>query len=134
MSKDRSLDASTRLYKYLKFDIDHLMTAPYNLAGIFTEDIMSDPAFAGWEKKRRQVHSCVERILSDGIKTGAFVLVTPRLVAETIAGILVGVLTYHSGGRQGDRGSTDEIVGLLMRGLLSNQGELDRLKKGDVDF
>jgi len=118
LAKDRKTDAPTRLFRYLTFDVDHLMTAPYNLGGVFNDDVMSDPAFATWADQRVKLHSCVERMIRDGVKSGAFVPVTPHLIAEVIAGVLVGVLTFHSGGRRVESGLTSEIVALLLRGLM----------------
>jgi AcrR family transcriptional regulator len=125
--------APIRLYAYLVFDIDHLMTAPYNLAGIFTEDVMSDPAFAVWANKRDQVHTHVEEIVAAGVSSGEFLRVNPRLISEAIAGVLVGVLTFHSGGRKVEPELADEIASVLVRGLLTDPLTLPSIRAAAAD-
>lgn len=107
-----------RLYSYLRFDIDHLMNAPYNLAGVFTEDVMGDPAFARWARRRDMVHRCVKAIVEDGVRDGEFVKVSPVVISEAVAGVLIGVLTFHSGGRTVRPELSNEIASVLVRGLL----------------
>jgi AcrR family transcriptional regulator len=121
--------APIRLYAYLLYDIDHLMNAPYNLAGIFTEDVMSDPVFGEWADKRSQLHSCVAQIIAAGVASGDLVPVVPRLVTEAVLGVLVGVLTFHSGGRKVEPELGDEIASMLVRGLLSDPAELPSIRR-----
>jgi AcrR family transcriptional regulator len=121
--------AAFRLYRYLRHDVSHLTDAPFNLSGIYTEEVMEDPAFAPWARKRARLHSAVERIVRDGIRWGEFVEMDSALVREAIAGILVRTLTLYSGGRRGagpDLG--DEIASLILRGLLRDPTRLEGLR------
>lgn len=120
--------AAIRLYHYICHDVEHLATAPYNLSGIYAEDVMNDPEFAEWARKREAIHAAVERIVRQGIDAGEFVRVRPAVVRETIAGILTRTLTLHSGGRGADRDLGDEIAALLLRGLLADPGSLDAVR------
>ena len=78
----------------------HLTSSPYNLTGVYAEEVMGDPEFEPWARKRAVLHGAVERIVRDGIREGAFVAVPSELVRESIAGILVRTLTIYSGGRR----------------------------------
>ena len=122
-----------RLYTFLLFDINHLMNAPYKLAGIFTEDVMSDPVFAVWADKRAAVHAGVEAIVAAGVRSGDLLPVTPRLVSEAVAGVLVGVLTFHSGGRKVEPELADEVASILVRGLLTDPAELASIRRAAQD-
>ena len=65
-----------------------------------------------------------------GIAAGAFVAVSPELVRESIAGILVRTLTIYSGGRRRvptDLG--DQIASLVLRGLLVDPSLLADVRK-----
>jgi AcrR family transcriptional regulator len=125
----RRTNAPVRLYKYLSFDIDHLMTSPYNLAGIYAEDVISDPAFAIWAGQRDEVHACVERIVANGVEDGDFMPVNPSLIQEAIAGVLVGVLTFHSGRREVELDLSYEITSLVLRGLLAAPQTLELIRQ-----
>jgi AcrR family transcriptional regulator len=131
--KDES-NAAVRLYTYLLFDADHLMNAPYNLAGVFTEDVMGDPAFTRWALRRKQVHVCVSRIVEDGVRSGDFLDVSPQVISEAVAGVLIGVLTFHSGGRTMRPKLGDEIAALLVRGVLSDPARLHEIRSASSEW
>jgi AcrR family transcriptional regulator len=126
VAADRS--PAERLYVYLRFDIDHLMNAPYNLAGVFTEDVMGDPVFAEWARRRARVHRCVASIVEQGVRSGDFNTVTPTVMSETVAGVLIGVLTFHSGGRTVRPELSDEVASVLLRGLLVEPARMPQIK------
>ncbi|MGZ6544996.1 MAG: TetR/AcrR family transcriptional regulator [Actinomycetota bacterium] len=122
--------APVRLYRYLRRDVAHLTSSPYNLTGVYTEEVMGDPEFEPWARRRTEIHDAVERIVHDGIAAGAFVAVAPELVRESIAGILVRTLTIYSGGRRWvptDLG--DQIASLVLRGLLVDPSLLADVRK-----
>jgi AcrR family transcriptional regulator len=121
--------AAVRLYHYLCHDLAHLAGCPYNLSGIYAEDVMGDPAFARWAGKRERVHAAVERILREGIDTGEFIDVQPALVRESIAGILVRALTLYSGGRHPAGPLGDQIALLLLRGLLTDPSRFPEVRR-----
>lgn len=120
--------ASLRLYRYLVHDLAHLADSPYNLSAVYAEDVMGDPAFATWARKRARVHAAVERIVRDGIDEGEFVDIHPPIVREAVAGILTRTLTLYSGGRRHDADLTDEIASLILRGLLIDPSRLDAIR------
>jgi AcrR family transcriptional regulator len=121
--------AAIRLYHYICHDVEHLATAPYNLAGIYAEDVMGDPEFAEWAAERDAIHAAVERIVRQGIETGEFLRVEPDVVRESIAGILTRTLTLHSGGRGVRRNLGDEIAALILRGLLADPSSIDEVRR-----
>ena len=122
-----SSSAAARLYRYLTFDIDHLMNAPYNLAGVFTEDVMADPAFAPWACRRHELHGHVASIVADGVESGEFLTVTPVVISEAVAGVLIGVLTFHSGGRQVRPQLGHELASVFVRGMLADPSSFPRV-------
>lgn len=129
LAAERGAPPAVRLYQYLCYDLEHLAGAPYNLSGIYAEDVMGDPAFAPWVRKRELVHAAVERILQAGIESREFIDVRPALVREAIAGILVRTITLYSGGRLPAAGASDQIAVLLIRGLLSDPSRLADVKR-----
>jgi AcrR family transcriptional regulator len=121
--------ASTRLYRYLQRDVAHLAGSPYNLSGVYTEEVMGDPEFASWARKRERLHGAVERIVMDGIASGEFVRVPSRLIREAIAGILVRTLMLYSGRPGAPAVLHDEIAGFVLRGLLTDPDRLDEISR-----
>lgn len=121
--------ASVRLYRYLWQDITHLMSSPYNLSGLYTEEVMRDPAFEPWIRKRARLHAAVERILADGVASGEFVDLPVEVVREAITGILVRTLTLASGEHREDRAFCEQIVWLVMRAVLADPSRLPDIRR-----
>jgi AcrR family transcriptional regulator len=119
--------AAVRLYTYLIRDLKHLTQSPYNLNGIYAEDVMGDPAFSRWAKRRVELHSTVERIVKQGMETGEFISMRPDVVREAIAGIVTRTLSLYSG-RQRSTDLSDQIAGLVLRALLSEAARLDDVR------
>jgi AcrR family transcriptional regulator len=126
--------AAVRLYHYICHDVEHLATAPYNLSGIYAEDVMGDPEFGEWAGKRNAIHGAVERIVRQGIESAEFLPVRPAVVRESIAGVLTRTLTLHSGGRKARRELGDDIAALLIRGLLADPSRIDSVRQAAHDY
>lgn len=120
--------AAVRLYRYLVHDITHLATAPYNLSALYAEDVIGDPAFASWSKKRRKLHGAVERIVRAGVDSGEFVRVQPAIVREVVVGILVRTETLYSGGRRPVSELAEQVATILLRGLLAEPSSVDQVR------
>jgi AcrR family transcriptional regulator len=116
---------AVRLYRYLHADVTHLATAPYNLSGVYAEEVIGSPEFEPWARRRDELHDVVERIVREGMENGTFVSMDSRMVRQAIGGILVRVIAIHSGGRGTVDSMADEVARLLVRGLLIDPGELD---------
>jgi len=122
--------AAVRLYRYLREDMALVIRSPYNLSGLYTDEVMSDPDFAPWAKQSDRLHAAVERIVRDGITAGEFMPMDPALVREAIAGILLRTLMTYSGGRPqpaGDLG--DEIASFVLRAVLADPSRLADVRR-----
>lgn len=121
--------ASVRLYRYLWQDITNLTSSPYNLSGLYTEEVMRDPAFEPWIRKRARLHAAIERILADGVASGEFVDLPVEVVREAITGILVRTLTLASGEHHEDLAFCEQIVWLVMRAVLADPSRLPDIRR-----
>ncbi len=123
-------EPSVRLYRYLRRDLVHLIGSPYNLSGLYTEEIMAQPAFAPWARKRDRLHRAIERVVREGVERGEFVQMSPQLVREAITGILIRTLTLFSGGRVEAGGEVpDQIASFVLRAILADPSELPRVRE-----
>lgn len=126
--------ASGRLYRYLRHDVLHLVESPYNLSGLYTEEVMAEPAFTPWARKRARLHAAVERIVRQGVASGEFVDHPTVLVREAITGILVRTLTLFSGGRiEAGVEVGDQIASFVLRAILADPSELARVRESARD-
>jgi AcrR family transcriptional regulator len=122
--------ASVRLYRYVRHDVEHLIGSPYDLRGMYSEEVMGDPWFAAWNQKRVRLHAAVERIAKDGVASGVFIPVDTALAREAIVGVMIRALTLYSGGRSGASAQFgDEIASLVLRGLLTDPATLGAVRR-----
>lgn len=120
--------AAVRLYRYLSDDMTHLSQSPYNLSGVYGEEIIGRAEFAAYKVRLDRLHDRVEDIVREGIDAGEFVLVNTTLVRQAIAGVLFRALTLYSGGRGEGESLANEIARLLVRGLLRDPRHLDDIQ------
>ena len=121
--------AAVRLYRYLRDDVALVARSPYNLSGLYTDEVMGDPDFAPWSEQSDRLHAAVEKIVADGIGSGEFVPMDPALVREAIAGILLRTLMTYSGGRpQPTAGLGDEIASFVLRAVLADTSRLPGIR------
>lgn len=122
--------AAARLYRYLREDVVLVSRSPYNLSGLYTDEVMGDPDFAPWARRSDRLHAAVERIVRDGIAAGEFVPMDPALVREAIAGILLRTLMTYSGGRpQPPAGLADEVASFVLRAVLADPSGLAEIRQ-----
>jgi AcrR family transcriptional regulator len=122
--------ASVRLYRYLRHDVEHLIGSPYDLRGMYTEEVMGDPRFAAWKQQLIRQHAAVERIVKDGVASGVFLPINAALAREAIAGILIRALTLYSRGCMGASTQfSDEVASLVLRGLLTEPTTLAAVRR-----
>jgi len=122
--------ASVRLYRYLRDDVALVARSPYNLSGLYTDEVMGDPDFASWSRRSDEITAAVERIVRDGVDSREFVPVDPVLVREAIAGILLRTLMTYSGGRPQPAATLgDEIASFVLRALLADPSRLAEVRR-----
>jgi len=122
--------AGARLYRYLRDDVALVTQSPYNLSGLYTDEVMGDPDFAPWSERSEEIHGAVEKIVKDGVASGEFVAMDPALVREAISGILLRTLMVYSGGRPRptpDLG--DEIASFVLRAVLADPSRLGEVRQ-----
>ena len=126
--------AAVRLYRYLRDDVALVSRSPYNLSGLYTDEVMGDPDFALWARRSDQLHAAVEQIARDGIDSGEFVPMDPVLVREAIAGILLRTLMTYSGGRpQPAAALGDEIASFVLRAILADPSTLGEVRQAAAE-
>ncbi len=122
--------AAVRLYRYLRDDIAHLTSLPYNLSSLYSAEVIANPEFAEWSLKRRRLHRAIERMLCDGMASGEFLPQSARLVREAITGVLVHTLLRSAElPRPADEWQGDAVATFILRALLSEPDDVDNIAR-----
>ncbi len=121
--------ATVRLYRHLVHDVEHLVTSPYDLSGLYTDEVFGDPDFEPWRAKRLRLHRAIEEIVADGVRRGEFVEVAPEFVREAIVGIMLRTLSQYSGGRSAfDPSLGDRVGAFVLRAIVRRSSTLERAR------
>ena len=127
--------APERLYRYLVDEVSHITGSPYNLSGVYTDEVRASPEFERWHRLRRRLHRAIERIVRDGVDSGDFVDLPPYFVREAILGILGRTLASYSGGQSAvDPELPDRIAVFVLRSLLVDASQLERIQLTALDI
>ncbi len=120
--------AAVRLYRYLQWDVQHLVTADYDLSGIYGPDVIRIPEFAPWISRVAEMLDAVEGIVREGVEEGDLIPVDPAIVREAIHGILDRALFLHDQGHERLAQFAEEAPSLLVRGLLVDPLRIDEVR------
>lgn len=122
--------ADLRLYRYLRIDLRHIKSAPYDLGRIYhlrDEPWQSeaDPA----SKLVDTIHDAWVRWIAAAVEAGTFRPINPRLLGSLIEAAYLGVLSSDRPDILADVGKTvDSFVDLMVAGLLADPLRLDELR------
>lgn len=117
--------AAPRLYAYLVWDLADVISSPYNLSGIYDTEILNDPDFEPWAKKLEALYAAQRGIISQGVRSGEFVDVDPRLAQEMIAGMTLGLIRGTTRSSAKDAAVlAAEAAAFALRGLLRDPASL----------
>ena len=104
------------------------MESPFNLAGVYSDDVMGEARFKKWRSLLEERRGVVRDTVQDGIDEGSFIEMSPALASETVTGVILGMLKFHSGLQDEQRVDHEAVVSLVLRGLLRRPSELVRVK------
>ena len=122
--------AGVRLYRYVLREVRHIVSSPYNVAGIYSEEVRTGAELAPWYARRRRLHRAIDRIVRDGKRSGEFIETPTVLVRAQILGTLERALTGYSAGKAAF-GPTlgDRLAALLVRSILTDTAYLTEIRE-----
>ena len=121
--------AAPRLYAYILHDTGVLLSSPYQLGGLYTDDVMQAPEFAVHRRRRKQLHAAIADMVGQGVESSEFVDVDPNFVQRVVTS--VNMLAIDAGrGRRGPPGALPaQAADFVLRALLTRASDLSRVRK-----
>jgi AcrR family transcriptional regulator len=127
--------AASRLYGYVYFDTLFLATSPYDLGGLHSDDVLSEPAFAFWRERLVELHEAIAEIIRQGIEREEFVVLDPLFAQRVISGLnLITISMHHGESPAWATQFADDVATFALRGLLSALSELPRARREGVEI
>lgn len=125
--------AAPRLHAYVTWDLSYVHRSPYDLHGLHTDAVLSDPDFAESRKSSDRLHGALQRMVEQGVAGGEFVEILPRLAQEIITGVTLANMRVHHEQQQGDAPDpaalAESAAALVLRGLLLRPGEYPAVRR-----
>ena len=124
------------LYRYLRIDLRHIWSAPYNLGRLYqlpsdSESPETDPAWAIIET----IHDTWTMWISEAVEAKTFRQVDPRLAGSLVESSYLGVIAAERTAIRRSPGQTaDSFADLMLGGLIANETRLHELQHLAVEL
>ena len=122
--------AAVRLYRALRFDVQHLCSFPFDLTAVVLSPEVRGPRFKRFWRQRARLIAAIFALVQAGRREGAFVAVDAALVSEALFGMGEAALGwYRRGGRWPPQEVAAQLAGLALRSLLRDPAQLDAIRR-----
>ncbi len=117
--------AGPRLYRYLLEDFTSVLTSPWNLGGVYSDEVLRDPEFAVPAARLGELDAALRTMLEQGVEGGEFRPVDAELVQTMIAGLQIGLMRERpSLVRNAPLAAAQQAAEFVLHGLLAQPGAL----------
>lgn len=117
--------ASERIYRYLWFDTQHLLSSPYDLTGVHRDELIGSPEFVPWRRKTQRLRRDIQTIVRQGLADGSLRQVHPVLTQELISGMNLNTIRMAHAGRPSTSMDVPAFVAdFILRAVLADPATL----------
>jgi AcrR family transcriptional regulator len=108
-----------RLFDYLVADFAMVLTSPWNLSGVYSDEVLRDPEFAIQAAQIDELDAAIRTMIRQGVASGDFVKVDPELTQAMIAGLEIGLIQSRpTMAREDPARACREAATFVLRSLL----------------
>jgi AcrR family transcriptional regulator len=113
--------AAERLACYELRIVDSILRSPFNLVGMFNDDVLETQEFEIWRRDGDELRGYQRDLITQGIEKGEFLPVEPSSAQYALEGLVIGVIRLHRGRPIDDVDATvTEVTTLAIRMLLAD--------------
>jgi AcrR family transcriptional regulator len=119
-----------KLHCHLVLDVLHIIDLPYDVRGLYNEEVLHEQDFVSQRAKLDRAHGQLRALVKGGVQTGDFIAVDPQFVRELISSAVIGVM-WTRGASPSMRlaGRADELADFILRAVLSQPRRLPTIKR-----
>ena len=119
-----------KLHCHLVLDVLHIIDLPYDVRGLYNEEVLHEEDFVTQRAKLDRAHGLLRALVEGGLHTGDFIEVDPQFVRELISSAVIGVM-WTRGASPSMRlaGRADELADFILRAVLSQPRRLPTIKR-----
>jgi AcrR family transcriptional regulator len=114
-----------RLFDYLVADFAMVLMSPWNLSGVYSDEVLRDPEFASQAAQIEELDAALRKMIRQGVSSGEFVEVDPELTQAMIAGLEIGLIQSRPKlAREQPEAACRQAAEFVLRSLLVDRSEL----------
>ena len=125
------LDApwSVRLYAHLMADVLAVLEIPFDVRGLYNDDVLAEAEFAPQRTKREDMHKLLRRLVRGGIKDGDLAG-DVSFLQQAITGLMIETM-WVRGAQPAPHLAprAEELADFVLRGALVDVGRLDEVRR-----
>ncbi len=124
-----------RLHAYLRVDVAAILALPYDVRGLYNDDVLRSPELADQAGRRAEMHRLTCRLIGEGLDAGELVACGADFVQHAITGLLLEAVR--------ERGATPapapdgralDVADFVLRATLAVPADLDRVRAAGADL
>lgn len=117
--------APVKLHCHLVLDVLHIIDLPYDVRGLYNEEVLLEPDFSVQRGKLDRAHARLRDLVADGVRAGDFIEIDPQFVRQLISSAIIGVMWTRGAGPSSElAGRADELASFVLRALLASPRRL----------
>ena len=133
LRRHRRAEPAVRLYAYLLEDVAALVEYPFDVRGLYNDEVLATEAFAAQSRLRRRLREETAALVAAAVEDGTYRDVDPRFARRVITGMLLDTI-WASSAREGVENRPAEVADFVTLGLLADPGDLARIRRAATDL
>jgi AcrR family transcriptional regulator len=114
---------AVRLHAYVRADVEAILALPYDVRGLYNDDVLDRPDLAGQAGRRRELHRLTADLVGQGVAAGDLRPCDPDFVRQAVTGLMLeSVRAFAPAGRG------LEVADFVLRATLADPSQLSVIR------
>ncbi|MDX6740908.1 TetR/AcrR family transcriptional regulator [Actinocorallia sp. A-T 12471] len=126
---DAAAPPPVRLHAYLHADVAAILGLPYDVRGLYNDDVLDLPDLAAQAARRAELHALTARLVGQGVASGDLRPADPHFVRHAITGLLLEAVRERGPSPAPDpHPRAQDVADFILRATLADPTRLPDLK------
>ncbi|NHN56459.1 TetR/AcrR family transcriptional regulator [Calidifontibacter sp. DB0510] len=120
---------AVRLHAFVVGDIAAVLSLPYDVRGLYNDDVLQLPELAAQARSRARLHAATADLVRLGVEAGEFVAEEPEFVQGAITGLLLEVVREQGPEPAADpRTPATRVADFVLRSVLADPRRMPEVR------
>lgn len=122
--------AAPRLHAYLRVDVTAILSLPYDVRGLYNDDVLRAPELTEQAKRRAEMHRLTSQLVDEGIEGGDLVASDADFVQHAITGLLLEAIRERGAAPAlAPTGRAGDVADFVLRATLADPLALESVRE-----